>query len=271
MLYYYSWIVLTLYTITTVYYWKQFVQDRKDNHKKMHRLLALAVAVHFIYLLLFVLDLTRIPIATVSESIQTFVWITATMYLIMELHLKEYSQGALILSLLVLLLFLSNISFNISRAINPILYDVKFETHVMSMLLAYSGFMLSFIASILHLLLSNEIKKKELGIFFSRLPSLVYFERVSNYAINIGLVFLSIGFVLGFYSATQVWHKALFTDPKILMVLLTLVIYFIHFLGRKMGKIRGQRAAIISIIGFISIMISYLIVSKIIPSAHHFG
>jgi len=263
--------VFAVYGITTYLYWKQFIKDSKDSYKTSHYWLTAAVAVHGVFILSIMFSLSRLPIATVSESIQTFVWITAALYLLLEKHLKEHSQGALILSLLLILLFISNITFKLSQSINPILYDVKFETHVFSMLLANSGFMLAFIASVLHLLLSNEIKKKELGIFFRRLPSLVYFEKISNYAINIGLIFLAIGFMLGIYSAAQVWSESLLTDPKIVSVLLTLLIYFIHYIGRKMGKITGQRAAIISIIGFVSIMISYLVVSNIIPGEHHFG
>jgi len=271
VLLYFAWLVLAVYLLTAFLYWKQFIKDKKDAYKSAAYGLTIAVIVHCIFLLFIVFDVSRLPIATVSESIQTFVWITAAMYLFLEKRLKEYSQGALILSLLVILLFISNISFNLSSTINPILYDVKFESHVFTMLLANSGFMLAFIASILHLLLSNEIKKKELGIFFTRLPSLVYFEKISNYAINIGLVFLTIGFGLGLYSASQVWNESLLTDPKILSVLVTFLIYFVHYIGRKLGKIRGQRAAIISIIGFVSIMISFLVISKIIPSEHQFG
>ena len=265
-----SWVVLTIYLITSYLYWKQFISEKKDTSSKARSWLIASVVAHLVFLICFMLDISRIPIATVSESLQTFVWITATLYLFIEINLKERSQGVLILSLMVILLFLSNFSFNISEEINPILYDVKFEPHVFAMLFANSGFMLSFIASVLHLLLSNEIKKKELGIFFRRLPSLVYFERISDYAINVGLIFLTVGLILGFYSATQVW-TGIMTDPKILSVIVTWLVYFIYFVGRKIGVIRGQRAAIISIIGFATILISFLVISKIIPSSHHFG
>ena len=193
---YFAWIVFALYLMTAFLYWRQFVRDSKDSNRISGYGLTLSVIIHTVFILSIIFDVARIPIATVSESIQTFVWITAIMYLLLEKHLQEHSQGALILTLLVILLFISNITFNLSRSINPILYDVKFEAHVFFMLLANSGFMLAFIASVLHLLLSNEIKKKELGIFFMRLPSLVYFEKISNYAINIGLIFLSVGFKL---------------------------------------------------------------------------
>lgn len=271
MLLSFSWIVLAFYFITAFFYWKQFIKEKKDTKNKTYYWLVLAVFVHFVFILFFMMDISRIPIATVSETMHTFVWITATLYLFLELSLKEHSHGALILSLMVALLFISNLSFSISETINPILYDVKFESHVFAMLLAYSAFMLSFIACVLHLLLSNEIKKKEPGIFFRRLPSLFYFERISDFSINIGLIFLSLGFVLGFYSATQVWDSGIMTDPKIVSVLITLLIYFIYYVGRKIGLIRARRAAIVSIIGFITILISFLIISQLIPTSHHFG
>ena len=266
-----SWIVLASYFVTALFYWKQFINENKDAANKTYYWLIISVSLHFAFIIYFIVDVSRIPIGTVSESIHTFVWITATLYLFLELSLKEHSHGALILSLMVILLFISNFSFSISQNINPILYDVGFETHVFAMLLAYSAFMLSFIACVLHLLLSNEIKKKELGIFFRRLPSLLYFERVSDYSVNIGLFFLSLGFILGFYSATQVWDAGIMTDPKIVTVLITGIIYFLYFIGRKRGVLRGYRAAIISIIGFITILVSFLIISQLIPTSHHFG
>lgn len=270
MLYAISWVVLLIYFITSILYWQQFISGNKITLNKTRYWLTASVGIHFLFILCFILEISRIPIATVSESLQTFVWITAILYLFLESSLKERSLGALVLSLIVVLLMISNFTFIISETINPILYDVKFETHVFAMLFANSAFMLSFIASVLHLLLSREIKKKEPGIFFRRLPSLLHFERISDYAISIGLIFLSFGLVLGFYSATQVW-TGIMTDPKIISVLITLLIYFIYFVGRKMGTIRGQRAALISLIGFISILISFLVISKIIPTSHHFG
>lgn len=265
------WTVLSAYVLSAIFYWRSFFNGHLETASIARNILILSVFLHLSFIVYFIINLSRIPIATVSETIQIFVWLTAILYLLIEARLKEKSQGSLILSLLIVLLFISNVSFDVSNTINPILYDVKYEVHVFAILLGYSGFTLSFIASILHILLSAEIRKKEPGMFFRKLPSLAYFERISNYAVNVGLVFLLLGFILGFYAAAQVWTFSEITDVKILSVLLTLIIYSLHFLGQKTGKIRGQRAAVISLVGFTLILISFLIISNITPGAHQFG
>lgn len=266
-----QWIVFLLYALTTFFYWYDFITEKNSVDKKAIYTFALAVVSHLGLLVYFIFDIGRLPIATVSEALGTFVWITATLYFLLEFRLKERSQGVLILSVILVLLANANLTFNISKEINPILYDVKFEIHVFAMLLGYSGFALSFIASILHLILSWEIQRKQLGLFYRRLPSLAYFERISSAAINVGLIFTGIGFILGFYFAAQVWNFNIYTDPKIVMVVVTWLIYFIHYIGRKFGKIRGQRAAVVSVVGFCLILFSFLLISTLIPSAHQFG
>ena len=270
MLALFQWAVLLIYAITTYFYWQDFIVHTSKENTKAQKWFIAALFSHLAFLVYFVVETGRIPIATVDEAVGTFVWITATLYLIIEFKLKERSQGALILSVIMVLFIKSVLSFDSSVEINSILYDIKFELHVLFMLLGYSGFTLSVIASVLHLLLFREIQKRELGIFFRRLPSLAYFERISDSAINVGLVFTTIGIVLGFYFATIVWTSSFYRDPKILVVLVTLLIYLIHFLGRKLGKIRSQRAALISVIGFLLILFSFFIISKIVPGVHQF-
>ena len=266
-----QWIVFFLYAFASFFYWYDFLNERNTTGKTAKFFYAIAIVAHLLWILFFILDAGRAPIATVSEALGTFVWITSTLYFFHEFRLKDRSLGVLILTVILILLVISILTFNISKQINPILYDVKFEIHVLAMLLGYSGFTLSFIASVLHIILTREIQNKHLGLFFRRLPSLAFFERISAISVNVGLVFIAAGFILGFYFAAQVWNFSIYTDPKIIMVFLTWIVYFSHFIGRKMGKIRGQRAAIISVVGFVMILFSFLLLSTFIPGVHHFG
>ncbi|NOG44407.1 MAG: cytochrome c biogenesis protein CcsA [Calditrichaeota bacterium] len=265
-----QWLVFLVYTVATYFYWQDFINTKSKQNQRAQNWFFAAVSLHLALIIYFAFENGRVPIATVSEAVSTFVWITATLYLVIEFKLKERSQGALILSVVLILLLQSFLTFDSTAEINPVLYDIRFETHVLFMLLGYSGFTLSVIASILFLLLYREIQKKELGLFFRKLPSLAYFERISETAINVGLIFVSIGFILGFYFATLVWTESFYLDPKIIVVLLTLIVYIVHLVGRKTGKIQGKHAALISVIGFVLILFSFFIVSKVIPGAHQF-
>jgi ABC-type uncharacterized transport system permease subunit len=264
------WMVFLAYALTAVFYLRDFLYRQDRDRSIAAYLLYLALALHTGWLLFLGLHLHRIPVATVGEALTTFVWLSALMYLFLEKRLHERSMGTFILPILVVLLAISNSFFQVDEPIRPILKDVKFEVHVLLMLLAYGAFSISFIASLLHTLLDREIQKRNMGVFFKRLPSLAFFERLSNIAVDIGLVFTVLGFIQGLHNALEVWINSPLRDPKVIALLLTWFIYTLHFLLRKFAGWRGQRAAVISMLGFGFLMFSFLFITLFLPSNHRF-
>lgn len=264
------WFIVGLYAAACGFYWRGFLYKQEKGLQLAQRWFWGAILVHLLTLILLSYDLKRLPVATLSEAFTTFVWLTGTIYYVLERRLKDHSIGAFILPLLLIMLLISNITFDRNEPIAEVLKDVRFEVHVLTLLLAYGAFALSFIASLLHTLLSRELQKHDLGMFYSRLPSLPFFDRISNSAVDIGLIFLTIGLILGAYNAALVWQDKLFTDPKIYSAFLSWIIYGIHFAGRRFGNWYGQRAATISLIGFGWLIFSFVIISMYFSNLHHF-
>ena len=264
------WGIFLLYVLASLSYLRDFYSGDSKPSRLAGLFLGSAILLHFAFLAAFTLELRRLPVATLSESIATFVWMTAVIYWMLERRLNERSMGTFILPILSLLMLIANLSFNPDEPIEAILEDVEFEVHVFFMLLAYGAFILSFIASLLHTLLSRELQKREVGVFYRRLPSLAFFEEISNYAVDIGLGFMTIGFLIGVINALKVWSPAKLMDPKILSVFLTWLIYLAHYLTRKFGGWRGQRAAILSMVGFTVLMFSFLLLTVLFSTVHHF-
>lgn len=235
----------------------------------------ISIAGHAVFLTYVSFEAGRLPVATVSESLSTFVLLTAAMYWLLERGMikqlsPDRSMGTFILPLLALLLAIANFTYIENEPIVPVLQDVTFEIHVLALLFSYGAFALSFIASLLHVLMAREIKKRTLSLFYSRLPSLAFFDRISNRAIDVGLLLATIGFIVGFYYAFQVWQSFMLADPKFLAALLPWGIYLLHFLGRKLSGWGGQRTASISLLGFAFIMFSFIVISFLFTSLHHF-
>lgn len=266
-----QWIVFVLYAMATVFSWRDFLSQRPLDQKLAHYSFLLGIVVHFALILMMVFDLKRVPIATLSEAMGTFVWMTAVLYWVLETRLRERSMRTLLLPIFLLLIGIANLTFERTETIREILYDVRFEVHTVAMLLGYAAFVLSFIASLLYLQLTRELQEPVPGVFFRRLPNLAFFERISDAAVNLGLVFTMLGFIWGLYYGSQFWSSSMFTDPKILAVELTWLIYGLHFLVRRFAGWRGRRAAVISLIGFTWVLFSFLIISTLIPSVHHFN
>jgi ABC-type transport system involved in cytochrome c biogenesis permease subunit len=150
------------------------------------------------------------------------------------------------------------------------LKDVAFEIHVMMMLLSYAAFAISFIASLLYLLLSRDLERKSLGIFYRRLPSLAFFDSLSNLAVNIGLGFLTLGIGWGIYTGAKLAEPFFTWDAKFFAVGLTWLIYVFHLLFRHAIGWQGKRAAVISVLGFGWVLFSFLIVTLMFSKVHQF-
>jgi len=270
-----QWLLWSLYGIVSLFYFRDFLYKQSSDRKRAQQLIIVLLMAHAAYLLLQFIAQQRVLVATVSEALSTFVWLTALIYWLLERGIitkqtADRSMGAFILPVLWILFTISNVTYKANEPVANVLQDVRFEIHVMAMLLSYGAFAISFIASLLHTFLAREIKKRDLRLFYSRLPSLAFFDKISNAAVDIGLLFATLGFVLGFYSALKVWDSFLLSDPKFLVTLVSWLVYCVHFAGRKFVGWSGQLVASISLIGFGLILFSFIIISLLFTSLHRF-
>lgn len=267
----FSWILIFLYGIAWVLYLRDFYQKRNPASTSSQIVFSVAVFSHILYLGVETFTLGRILTATVSETLGTFVAMTAAIYWVQERRLRNYSMSVFILPVFLIMLVVSTLTARPNETMPAILSDIKFEIHVLAMLISYGAFTVSFIASLLYLLLSREIRKRRLGLFYSRLPSLPFFGQISNTSVNTGLVFATIGLGMGTYFALQVWQSFFFSDPKFVIAFVNYLIYLLHFLGRKYAGWEGRRAAVISVVGFCWLLFSFLITSMLFTRLHNFS
>lgn len=270
-----SWMLLAVYCVAAWYYGRDFWQKEPRDRQMAQRWIAAALGLHLLYLVSLTISLARLPVATVSESIGTFVWLSAVIYWALEQGIlarrsDDRTMGTFILPILCILLLISNLTFRSDEEISPVLEDVRFELHVLALLLAYSALTISFIASLLHTLLARELKKREVGMFYNRLPSLAFFDRISNAAVDVGLIFMTIGLLYGVFSALQVWDALVFSEVKFGAAVFSWLVYGIHFAGRRLAGWGGQVGALLSIIGYLSILFSFIVISTLFTSVHHF-
>ena len=154
------WIIILLYSIAWVLYLRDFYQKRNPAGLPSQLVFSGALFGHILYLGAATVQLGRIPIASLSETISTFVAMTAAIYWVQERRLRNYSMSAFILPVFIAMLVISALTTRPTGPIPAILHDVKFEIHVLAMLISYGAFTVSFIVSLLFLLLSREIQQR---------------------------------------------------------------------------------------------------------------
>src|SRR5262249_42523590 len=109
---------------------------------------------------------------------------------------------------------------------SPELQNRWVYVHTPIAILAYTAFFVTFIAAVMYLLQSHELKTKRLSPLFYRLPSLAVCEDLFNKSLNTGLVLMTLTLVTGAILADATWGRYWQWDPKQCMTLTTWLIYF---------------------------------------------
>ncbi len=159
---------------------------------------------------------------------------------------------------LILLVFSAS-SWEEKAVISPALQSSWLLVHVPILILAYGMFAVSFAASAGFMVL-RVLGKKD-NVAFKRLDRASYMSAIA------GLVLLIVGIILGAMWAKIAWGTYWSWDPKETWALITAAIYAVYLIARGMGM-KAEDAAFISILGFISVIFTYIGLSYIMPVVH---
>jgi len=132
--------------------------------------------------------------------------------------------------------------------------------HLTLSMLGFGAFAIAFGASIMYLVQEKLLKTKKIGSLYHRLPSLEVLDDVMHWIITIGFPVFTIGFITGSIWIEKTKGSYLSWDTyKTLPLLVTWFIYGALFVGRITAGWRRKKAALLSIAGFVSIIITYIL------------
>jgi ABC-type transport system involved in cytochrome c biogenesis permease subunit len=273
-----SLLPLILYAAAGIAYAIHFARRDVTIGRTATTLLLLGVLAHTFVIGMQTMEVWHSPFANPSRAVSTFVWLVTLSYLYLELTTDERAMGVFILPIIVGLQLIPVISPGVESR-DPVLDSPWFWVHVSSLLFAYATFGLAGVLGVTYMLQYKEIKKKHLGYFYTRLPSLQILDRMNSRATMTGWLFLTLGVVVGVIWTMQErpsWpdntnlQAMSLEDPKILFAVLTWAVYsFALFARRAMGW-SGRRAALLSAVGFIIVLLNFVPVSYFVKTSHDF-
>jgi ABC-type transport system involved in cytochrome c biogenesis permease subunit len=273
---YMAWLPLMLYAAAAVAYLAHFSRPDQRTGRLATALLGGAVLAHTFLIGMQTMEAGYAPLVGTTAAISAFVWLLGLAYLYVELTTDERAMGAFVTVLLAALAVLPALHPQIDQR-PALLRSPLFTVHVLSMLFAYASFALAFVLGITYVLLFKEIKAKQLGFFYARLPSLQTLDVMNARAIVVGWVFLTCGLVVGGIWATQIGGspdphaKAMsVADPKILVALVSWGTYSFALFARRAIGWSGRRAAWLSAVAFVIVLLNFVPVGYFLTRSHNF-
>jgi ABC-type transport system involved in cytochrome c biogenesis permease subunit len=271
------WLPLVLYAAAAAAYITHFSNRDPRIGRVASSLLAGGVVAHTFWIGMQTVEAGYAPLVGTTAAISAFVWLLGLAYLYVELTTDERAMGAFVTVLLAVLALLPALHASEMEPRPELLRSPLFTIHVLSMLFAYASFALAFVLGVTYVLLFKEIKAKHLGFFYARLPSLQVLDLMNGRAIIVGWLFLTCGLVVGGIWATQIHtlpdprvQAMSVGDPKILVALLSWAMYSFALFARSTIGWSGRRAAWLSAIGFVIVLLNFVPVGYFLTRSHNF-
>jgi ABC-type transport system involved in cytochrome c biogenesis permease subunit len=271
-------IPLIFYVAAGVAYAIHFARRQPGVGRLATTLLLAAALVHTFVIGMQTMEVRHVPIANPSRAISTFVWLMALSYLYLEMTAEERAMGVFILPIAVALQVIPTIDPGVERP-DPLLDSPWFWVHTSSLLFAYASFALAGVLGLTYVLQFKEIKKKQLGYLYTRLPSLQILDLMNSRAVTVGWIFMTLGVVVGVIWATQARAAApydvrlqafSFADPKIFVAVLTWAVYSFAVVARRAMGWHGRKAAWLSATGFGIVLLNFLPINYFVTTSHTF-
>jgi ABC-type transport system involved in cytochrome c biogenesis permease subunit len=271
-------IPLILYAAAGIAYAIHFARRDATVGRTATTLLLLGVLSHTFVIGMQTMEVRHVPFANPSRAVSTFVWLLTLSYLYLELTTDERAMGVFILPIIVGLQVIPVLSPGIENR-DPVLDSPWFWVHVSSLLFAYASFGLAGVLGLTYMLQFKEIKKKHLGYFYTRLPSLQILDRMNSRATVTGWAFLTLGLIVGVVWTFEAKKLAPANsnlqdiglyDPKVLFAVLAWALYSFAVLARGAMGWTGRRAAWLSAVGFVVVQLNLVFVSYFVESSHTF-
>ena len=264
-------ITLLLYALSTAGYFLYLGHQREVLEKGAAWIAGVAFVVQSLFIIVRGIMAGHHPISNLFEAMNFFSWTIICSYFILQYRFRIKVLGALILPIVVAMMAFS-LSFD--RKIEPLIPALQSNwlgIHTTLSFLGNAFFVIAFAASVLYLLQERQLKSKQTGSLFHRLPSLDVLDRLHYRSLTIGFPLMTFGIITGALWAGSAWGAYWSWDPKETWSFITWLIYAALVHARMTAGWRGRKAAYLSIVGFAAILFTFLGVNLLLGGLHTYN
>lgn len=190
------------------------------------------------------------PFSNMYEFAIAFAWGIITVGIFFEWRYKTAAVKNMGLIVALLLLIFATVQHAKPEPLVPALQQsVLLSVHVATAVVAYGIFTIGFGAAVFYLIQNRRNS--------SWLPDKEILDTMSYQAVAIGFPFLTLTIILGALWADIAWGRYWGWDPKETASLVTWLLYAAYFHARLMRGWRGTKTAVLLIIGFGAILLTF--------------
>ncbi|HOO46716.1 MAG TPA: cytochrome c biogenesis protein CcsA [Deltaproteobacteria bacterium] len=234
-------------------------------------LFIMTVTAHLIFTIALSLEMHHLPVSSPPQALNMMVLLSSIVFTFLIWKKPTTVLAAFFLPIATFsLVFIAP-----SVGHNPGLFTDSskywYPLHTLSVISGEAFLIVAFITSVVYLIHDKVIKKGAIHNAASSLPPLAVLDRILYICLSSGFIAITIGMILG-----ALWASSLDLDytgiaPKILSGMLTWLVFAFSVHQRFAIGWRGRRTAVITIIGFLVMIIGFILINLVYPHAHGIG
>jgi cytochrome c-type biogenesis protein CcsB len=267
---------MAVYILTLCLYFAAavvFLLDMAGTEKnifKSGRILLLS-AFLLLTLLIFSRSLTfrYVSVLTFHETLLFLAWVGTLVALAMERAYQFKAVYSFMAPLLFAALFAAHFFAAAGVTPSPELRSIWLVSHILSVIMAYGTFAVSFVVSFMYLLVDHHLKKKKFSQLVVSLPSLDSLDYYNYRLVSLGFFLLTVSIFLGAMWANTVWGEFWRWEPKEIWSAVTWIVYAAYLHTRLLSGWQGRKVAILNSVGFATVLFNYVIVRFFLTGGMH--
>jgi cytochrome c-type biogenesis protein CcsB len=210
----------------------------------------------------------HIPITNFHESTSFFSWSIVFIFFILQFRYKVSILCSFVMPIVFVLMLSSSMLPQEIKPLSPVLQSYWLVIHTVVAFLGNAAFALACGIGTMYLVQEHYVKSKHLGGLFERLPSLQTLDSINYKLITLGFPLLTLAIITGSLWAESAFGSYWRWDPREVWSLITWFIYAIVLHARFVAGWRGKKASILSIVGFLIILIAFFGI-KLLRQGYH--
>ncbi|KFL44111.1 cytochrome C assembly protein [Lysinibacillus sp. BF-4] len=258
-------LMIVIYAISLVFYFVDYFVKRPHLRRIAFWLVSIVWALQSLYLLLYIIEMQRFPILSLYEGILFYSWLLVSLSIILHCIVRVDLPVLVIYSLgFVFVTIHTFMPKRVTSMVHDNLISEMLFIHIFSAIVAYAIFTLSFVFSVLYLLMYKMLKEKRTTpIFWQRFPPLEQMMNWMSVSLYIGVPILLISLLLGLeWAILRIASVPLF-DPKIIASFLIVLMYSVIIYANRKGKLSSTKYAWVLIGAYIIVVINFFLVSSL--------
>jgi cytochrome c-type biogenesis protein CcsB len=244
---------ILLYVLGTGAFLAYLLHDRPATARIARAVTALGLLVHTVSLAALWLGTRVAPPTDFFAALSFFAWAIVAGSLLFQRRYRVPLLGAFATPLAALLMLAAS-TVPAPSGQEAVLRGPWLPAHVALVFLGDALLALAACAGLMYLLQERTLKAKRVSWLTRRLPALEVLDAMNSRSLTLGFPLLTLGLLSGAIWARVAWGTFWHWEPKVVMSLVTWVLYAVLLHGRLTVGWRGRRAAVGAIAGFVAVL-----------------